>query len=131
MVVNISRVLICALLCSALVFPLWGCAKGPSDEESSASSSSPKASQGETAAQAGATPAIPGAKYSGPIQFTDVTAAAGINFKHNNGAFGKKYLPETVGSGCAFIDYDNDGWQDILLINSMNWPEHKSPKKSF
>jgi enediyne biosynthesis protein E4 len=65
---------------------------------------------------------------SGPIEFTDVTAQAGIRFKHNSGAFGKKYLPETIGAGCAFIDYDNDGWQDILLINSMDWPEHKTSK---
>ncbi|MBI3952143.1 MAG: CRTAC1 family protein, partial [Acidobacteria bacterium] len=64
----------------------------------------------------------------GPIEFTDITAAAGIRFKHNSGAFGKKYLPETMGSGCAFLDYDNDGWQDILLINSMNWPERKGSK---
>jgi hypothetical protein len=65
---------------------------------------------------------------SGPIEFTDVTAQAGIRFKHNSGAFGKKYLPETIGSGCAFLDYDNDGWQDILLVNSMSWPEKKGPK---
>jgi hypothetical protein len=65
---------------------------------------------------------------TGPIEFTDVTAEAGIRFKHNNGAFGKKYLPETIGSGCAFIDFDNDGWQDILLVNSMNWPDQKGPK---
>jgi hypothetical protein len=63
---------------------------------------------------------------SGPIQFTDVTAQAGINFKHNSGAFGKKYLPETMGSGVCLLDYDNDGWQDILIVNSMDWPEHKS-----
>jgi len=61
----------------------------------------------------------------GPITFSDVTAAAGIKFKHNNGAFGKKSLPETMGSGCAFLDFDNDGWQDILLVNSMDWPGHK------
>ena len=65
---------------------------------------------------------------SGPIEFTDVTAQAGIHFKHNSGAFGKKYLPETMGSGVCFIDYDNDGWQDILLVNSMDWPGHKSGK---
>jgi hypothetical protein len=65
---------------------------------------------------------------SGPIEFTDVTAQAGIHFKHNSGAFGKKYLPETMGAGCAFLDYDNDGWQDILLVNSMDWPEHKGSK---
>jgi hypothetical protein len=51
-----------------------------------------------------------------------VTAAAGIKFRHNNGAFGKKYLPETLGAGGAFLDFDNDGWQDILLVNSKNWP---------
>ncbi len=63
---------------------------------------------------------------SGPIEFADVTAPAGIHFKHNTGAFGKKLLPETMGSGVCFIDYDNDGWQDILLINSMQWAEHKT-----
>ena len=65
---------------------------------------------------------------SGPIEFTDVTAKAGLHFKHNSGAFGKKYLPETMGSGACFLDYDNDGWQDILLINSMDWPGHESGK---
>jgi len=65
---------------------------------------------------------------SGPIEFTDVSAQAGIHFKHNSGAFGKKYLPETLGAGCAFLDYDNDGWQDIVLVNSMDWPEHKTAK---
>ena len=62
-----------------------------------------------------------------PIEFTDVTAQAGIKFRHNNGAYGKKYLPETTGSGCAFLDYDNDGWQDLLLINSMDFED--APKK--
>src|SRR5690348_5227395 len=51
------------------------------------------------------------------VTFADVTAKAGISFRHVNGATGKKWLPETMGSGCAFLDYDNDGWQDILLIN--------------
>jgi hypothetical protein len=74
-------------------------------------------------------PVVPSEKpphSSGPIEFTDVTTQAGIHFKHNTGAFGKKYLPETMGSGVCFLDYDNDGWQDILLINSMDWPEHKT-----
>jgi hypothetical protein len=57
-----------------------------------------------------------------PITFTDVTAAAGIHFKHESGAFGKKYLPETMGSGCAFVDVDGDGWQDIVLVQSTSWP---------
>jgi hypothetical protein len=65
---------------------------------------------------------------SGPVHFTDVTQAAGIHFRHNSGAFGKKYLPETMGSGVCAIDYDGDGWQDILFINSMDWSEHKRGK---
>ena len=65
---------------------------------------------------------------SGPIHFTDITAQAGIHFTRNSGAFGKKYLPETMGSGACFIDYDNDGWQDILLVNSMDWPGHATHK---
>jgi len=60
-----------------------------------------------------------------PVQFVDITRQAGIRFQHNSGAFGQKYLPETMGAGCAFLDYNNDGWQDILLINSMDWPGHK------
>ena len=66
------------------------------------------------------------AQSPGP-SFSDVTRAAGIGFVHNTGAFGAKYLPETMGSGCAFLDYDNDGWMDILLINSTDWPGH--PKR--
>ena len=58
------------------------------------------------------------------FHFTDVTGAAGIHFKHNNGAYGGKLLPETLGAGCAFLDYDADGWQDILLVNSTDWPGH-------
>jgi enediyne biosynthesis protein E4 len=58
------------------------------------------------------------------VQFEDVTAKAGIRFVHNNGAFGKKFLPETIGPGLAFIDYDNDGWPDIFLVNGTDWPGH-------
>jgi enediyne biosynthesis protein E4 len=58
------------------------------------------------------------------IQFSDITTKAGIRFTHNNGAFGKKWLPETMGPGCAFIDYDNDGYPDILLINGDDFPGH-------
>jgi hypothetical protein len=58
------------------------------------------------------------------VRFDDVTRAAGIHFVHNNGAFGKKWLPEAMGPGVAFLDYDNDGWQDILLVNGMDWPGH-------
>ena len=65
-----------------------------------------------------------------PIVFTDVTAPAGLKFVHTNGAFGKKYLPETLGAGCLFLDVDNDGWQDVLLIDSTNWPGHAGPRSS-
>jgi hypothetical protein len=68
--------------------------------------------------------AFPGAASAQTITFRDITSQAGIHFTHNNGAFGKKWLPETMGPGCAFIDYDNDGWPDILLINGTDWPGH-------
>jgi hypothetical protein len=58
------------------------------------------------------------------IHFRDITGQAGIQFTHNNGSFGKKWLPETMGPGCAFIDYDNDGYPDILLVNGEDWPGH-------
>jgi enediyne biosynthesis protein E4 len=62
---------------------------------------------------------------------TDVTSAAGLQFHHNSGAYGGKLLPETLGSGCAFLDYDADGWQDILLINSMDWPGHERQRSTL
>ena len=58
------------------------------------------------------------------VHFTDVTAKAGIRFVHNAGKTGKKWLPETMGAGCAFFDADGDGWQDILLINGKDWAPH-------
>jgi hypothetical protein len=58
------------------------------------------------------------------IRFRDITQAAGLRFTHNTGAFGKKYLPETLGPGAAFLDYDNDGWQDILLVNGQDLKGH-------
>ncbi len=57
-----------------------------------------------------------------PVEFKDITADAGIDFVHVNGAAGEKLLPETMGGGCAFFDYDNDGDQDLLLVNSSRWP---------
>ena len=129
------RSLIAYILIALLILPLAGCVQAPSADDVSSSPDKQKAAQAAAAApteQASIQPQAPAAteapRYSGPLQFTDVTAQAGIRFKHNSGAFGKKYMPETLGAGCAFLDYDNDGWQDILLVNSMNWPERKGAK---
>jgi hypothetical protein len=69
------------------------------------------------------------------FRLVEVAAQAGIQFRHNSGAHGGKLLPETLGSGCAFLDYDRDGWQDVLLINGMNWgadsPSHKSERSTL
>jgi hypothetical protein len=59
------------------------------------------------------------------LNFTDVTLQSGITFDHENGARGEKLLPETMGGGCALFDYDNDGNQDILFVNSSRWPWDK------
>jgi hypothetical protein len=65
------------------------------------------------------------------FRLVDVTSQAGIHFQHNSGAYGGKLLPETLGSGCAFLDYDADGWQDILLVNAMDWPGHKRQRSTL
>ncbi len=72
-----------------------------------------------------ASPAAPG------FRFVDVTSSAGIQFRHNSGAYGGKLLPETLGPGCAFLDYDSDGWQDILLVNGTDWPGHKRDRSTL
>ena len=65
------------------------------------------------------------------FQLIDATASAGLQFRHNSGAYGGKLLPETMGSGCAFLDYDGDGWQDILLVNGMDWPGHTKQRSTL
>jgi hypothetical protein len=64
------------------------------------------------------------------FRLSDVTNQAGIAFRHNNGSAGDKLLPETLGSGCAFLDYDADGWQDILFVDGCDWPAARRRRKS-
>src|SRR5207248_10931259 len=61
------------------------------------------------------------------VRFTDITEKAGIHFQHVSGSLGKKLLPETMGSGVAFLDYDNDGRPDILFVNSCYWAKCEAP----
>ncbi len=88
----------------------------------------------QTAIEAGAAwTALPSLLRAAPpgFRFVDASDAAGIHFRHNSGAYGGKLLPETLGSGCAFLDYDADGWQDILLVNGMDWPGHKKQRTTM
>jgi hypothetical protein len=73
-------------------------------------------------------PAAPAATPPVPVTFRDVTREAGIAFVHNSGAYGRKYLPETMGSGLAFLDYDGDGRQDLFLVNGSDWRERRAGK---
>jgi enediyne biosynthesis protein E4 len=115
------------VVCAAI-----GCGQKPVEETKPSSVAAQPETAGPAAAQppvaSGAAVGSEARRPLGPIEFLDVTAQAGIHFKHNTGAFGKKYLPETMGSGVCFIDYDNDGWPDIFFVNSMDWPEHKTGK---
>ncbi len=61
------------------------------------------------------------------VAFADVAAESGIDFVHHNGAYGKKYFPEMVGAGGGWLDYDGDGWPDLLLVQGKNWPSHPGP----
>jgi hypothetical protein len=73
-------------------------------------------------AQTGQRRPAPQAPAEPTVTFTDVTASAGIRFRHNSGAFGRKYLPETMGSGVAVLDIDADGWQDVFFVNATRFP---------
>ncbi len=74
-----------------------------------------------------APPQLPAAPPLTPpeVRFTDITREAGIHFVHNNGARGDKLLPESMGGGAAFFDFDNDGDEDLLFVNSRDWSESR------
>ncbi|HWV99033.1 MAG TPA: CRTAC1 family protein [Candidatus Acidoferrum sp.] len=73
----------------------------------------------------------PSAAAEAPVaKFTDITREAGITFSHVNGAYGDKLLPETMGGGVAFFDFDNDGFPDLLFVNSCYWPGHSPAGKA-
>ncbi|HUG41616.1 MAG TPA: CRTAC1 family protein [Longimicrobiales bacterium] len=104
-----------ALLCAAILVPLAGCRESEPAEEARASYTRP----------ADAYARGPAGANSVPFRFTDATAAAGIDFEHMTGAFGNKWMPETMGSGGGFLDYDGDGLPDLFLVNSAEWPGHQ------
>src|SRR5437879_4733115 len=71
------------------------------------------------------------ARGGGGVQFTNIAEQAGIHWRHVNGRSGRFYFPETMGSGCAFLDYDGDGRQDLFLVNSSRLPGFKSQGPSY
>ncbi len=73
----------------------------------------------------GAYATAPGAGEGTDLRFTEVARESGLDFVHENGAFGEKWMPETMGSGAAFFDYDGDGSPDLLLVNGTWWPGHE------
>ncbi len=64
------------------------------------------------------------------VSFVDVGVRAGIDFVHVNGAYGDRLLPETMGSGVAVFDFDNDGDNDLFFVNATYWPGHEYDDKS-
>ena len=72
-----------------------------------------------------------GQKEAPAVRFVETALAAGIEFKHDNGARGARWMPETMGSGCALFDYDGDGALDVLLVNSGGWHGESSPSRLY
>jgi hypothetical protein len=75
--------------------------------------------------RAGQTPA------DGPIFRTVTAQQSGISWVHDNARSVRRWMPEAMCSGCAFLDYDNDGWMDILLINTGPTPFHQPAKPTY
>ena len=66
---------------------------------------------------------------AGVVQWTDVSEQVGVRFRHVNGGSGRKYMPEQMGSGGAFLDFDGDGWLDLFLVNSRPLPGSRSDNR--
>jgi len=102
-------------LAAALSVAALGCGDGERRPEKA-----PAYARPETPAYArgAAGPEVPA------VAFVDVTAASGLHFEHETGAFGRRWMPETMGSGAAFVDWDGDGDDDALLVTGAPWPGH-------
>ena len=103
-----------AVFAGAVVLSFAACERGESDAEGPGYSEPSHAADPDPPPETG-------------IHFTEIAAEAGIEFEHENGAFGEKWMPETLGSGAAFLDYDIDGAPDLLFVNSDWWPGHEGP----
>lgn len=108
------------LVAAALVAA--GCGPRAADESRGAAKSGGESAPAATEAPAPAA-AAPAAR------FVDVAKASGLSFTHNTGAFGSKWLPETMGSGCAWLDYDGDGDPDALLLSGADFPGHPTGRR--
>ncbi|HTI50402.1 MAG TPA: hypothetical protein VL475_05605, partial [Planctomycetaceae bacterium] len=108
-------VAVCVLAIAAGAGLLWSLRENPAPPKQEA--------VGLPEVRAGTQVALP------KIPFTEITEQAGIRFVHENGARGKKLLPETMGGGCAFFDFDNDDLADIFFVNSNRWPEDAAADK--
>lgn len=86
---------------------------------------------GGGAGKPGATPGPAPKQAATQIRWEDVSGSVGLRFSHYNGADGRFFMPESVGSGGAFLDYDGDGWLDILLVNGQNWPDRPKSNQTL
>ena len=107
----------------AVGLALSGCSQsgGGQAEAPAASQAASTSDASEPAASEASSAALSDEVAAGPMRFTDITARAGITFRHNNGSFGAKWTPDTMGSGVAFLDFDGDSYADLFFVNGRNW----------
>src|SRR5579862_8553300 len=109
------------LVLAAGVVTILGCSYGHPKSDAARSRASPISAL--QVSESYPSTALALAPVPDKVQFVDITRQAGIHWHHYSGARGKMYMPEIETPGCAFIDYDNDGKPDILLLNDADWPE--------